>query len=310
MQEPLGVPKINPDESSSSSGEESEPPVQLPRRSRRASSITRAGNAALSLPSSIPTASAADPLPLEGTPSQTHLHQGKARKLALEEMNEHVRSLLVAAPAYPDGVGGRLAVAPSSSAAKPPTDPGSDAAGRSKRRRYRMVFDDEGLVAPVSGRKAARARGLPFGLEAVPDESDPTLLCVREVAPGGARTAGDVVARVKATPMVAGGREAVYSVLLGGGKGEGAEGELMAIRVSTHPTRLAAPREVQVVLLLGQEEEEEPAGADLREQGICGCVLRVRVYRPYSYVCVDDVEQMATTVVVWNLWLENAGHAS
>ncbi|CBN76936.1 hypothetical protein Esi_0024_0069 [Ectocarpus siliculosus] len=271
--EPLGVPKINPDDSSSSSGEESEPPVQLPRRSRRASSITRAGNAALSLSSSIPAASTADPVALEGASSQAHQHQGKARRLALEKMNESARSLLVAAPAYPDGVGGRLAVAPSSSVAEPPTNPASDAAGRSKRRRYRMVFDEEGLAAADSGRKAARAQGLPFGLEAVPDESDPTLLCVRELASGGASAAGDVVARVKATPTVAGGREAVYSVLLGGGKGEGAEGELMAIRVSTHPTRLAAPREVQAVLLLGQEEEEEPAGGELLEQGTCGVTV-------------------------------------
>ncbi|CAM9584892.1 unnamed protein product, partial [Ectocarpus sp. 8 AP-2014] len=270
--EPLGVPKIIPDDSSSSSGEESEPPVQLPRRSRRASSITRAGNAALSLSSSIPAASTADLVALEGASSQAHQHQGKARRLALEEMNESVRSLLVAAPAYPDGVGGRLAVAPSSSVAEPPTNPVSDAAGRSKRRRYRMVFDKEGLAAADSGRKAARAQGLPFGLEAVPDESDPTLLCVRELASGGASAAGDVVARVKATPTVAGGREAAYSVLLGGGKGEGAEGELMAIRVSTHPTRLAAPREVQAVLLLGQEEEE-PAGGELLEQGTCGLTV-------------------------------------
>ncbi|CAM9599390.1 unnamed protein product [Ectocarpus sp. 6 AP-2014] len=270
--EPLGVPKINPDDSSSSSGEESEPPVQLPRRSRRASSITRAGNAALSLSSSIPAASTADPVALEGASSQAHQHQGKARRLALEEMNESARSLLVAAPAYPAGVGGRLAVAPASSVAEPPTNPASDAAGRSKRRRYRMVFDEEGLAAADSGRKAARAQGLPFGLEAVPDESDPTLLCVRELASGGASAAGDIVARVKATPTVAGGREAVYSVLLGGGKGEGAEGELMAIRVSTHATRLAAPREVQAVLLLGQEEEE-PAGGELLEQGTCGLTV-------------------------------------
>ncbi|CAM9393900.1 unnamed protein product [Ectocarpus fasciculatus] len=269
--EPLGVPKINPDDSSSSSGEESEPPVQLPRRSRRASSITRAGNAALSLSSSIPTASAAGPLLLEGASSQAHQHQGKARRLASEEMNESVRSLLVAAPAYPDGVGGRLAVGPSSSVAEPPTNPGSDAAGRSKRRTYSMVFDGEGLAAGDSARKAARERGLPFGLEAVPDESDPTLLCVREVSSGGAGAAGDVVARVKATPTVAGGREAVYSVFLGGGKGEGVEGELMAIRVSTHPTRLAAPREVQAVLLLGQEGEA--VGGKLHERGTCGVLV-------------------------------------
>ncbi|CAN0388201.1 unnamed protein product, partial [Ectocarpus sp. 13 AM-2016] len=106
--------------------------------SRRASSITRAGNAALSLSSSLPAASTADP----GVSSQTHQHQGKARRLTLEDMNESVRSLLVAAPAYPDGVGGRLAVSPSSSVAEPPTKSGSDAAGRSKQRRYRMVFDD------------------------------------------------------------------------------------------------------------------------------------------------------------------------
>lgn len=172
-----------------------------------------------------------------------------------------------------------------------------------------MVFDEEGLAAADSGRKAARAQGLPFGLEAVPDESEPTLLCVREVASGGAGCIGPVVARVKATPTVAGGREAVYSVLLGGGKGEGAEGELMAIRVSTHPTRLAAPREVQAVLLLGQEEE--PAGGELHGQGTCGCVLSVRVYRPYrSYMSVDDAEQITTTVGVWNSWLENTGHAT
>ncbi|CAN0526505.1 unnamed protein product, partial [Ectocarpus sp. 12 AP-2014] len=267
--EPLGVPKINPNDSSSSSGEESEPPVQLPRRSRRASSITRAGNAALSLSSSIPAASVADPVALEGAPSQAHQHQGKARRLTLEDMNESVRSLLVAAPAYPDGVGGRL-VSPSSSVAELPTKSGSDATGRSKRRRYRMVFDDEGLATADSGRKGARARGLPFGLEAVPDESDPTLLCVREVVSGRVGCIGPVVARVKATPTVAGRREAAYSVYLGGGKAEGAEGELMAIRVSTHPTRLAAPREVQAVLLLGQEEKEEPAAGELHTQGTCG----------------------------------------
>lgn len=163
----------------------------------------------------------------------------------------------MAAPAYPGGVGGRLVTAFSSLTAGMSPLWGSDGAN-SNQKSYRMVFD----------RRAESQRGgsavgttevaeLPVGLVAVPDENDPTTLCVRELlfggdsAPGGGGSrAGSLVARIKAKQTATGSRESFYSVMLEQGKGERADAELMAVRISTHPTRLAAPREVQAVLLL------------------------------------------------------------
>lgn len=204
-------------------------------------------------------------------------------------MDESVRRLLVAAPAYPGGVGGRLVTASSSPTAGLSALWGSDAASN-KRKSYRMVFD--GKENPHRGETApglAEAAELPLGLEAVPDDSDPTLLCVRELSPGGdsatggggssaggSGVTGSVVARIEAKRTAAGSRESFYSVTLEPGKGERAGAELMAVRISTHPTRLAAPREVQAVLLLPPGGED--AGGKHRAQENSGWVsLRVSV---------------------------------
>lgn len=282
-QEPLGVPKINPDESSSSSGEESEPPVPLPRRSRRASSITRAGNAALSL-SNNPNTAAANPPPTAASAGSSVVSskpaEGAVRRVAVDDMDKSVRRLLVAAPSYPGGVGGRLVTDVSSSTAGMSSLWG----GGGKRKGYRMVFD--GKEASSRGgtpRELGQVAELPVGLEAVPDETDPTLLCVRELSSGGdggaggggnsvggSSTAGSLVARIKAKQTASGSRESFYSVMLEPGKGERAGAELMAVRISTHPTRLAAPREVEAVLLL--PPRGEGAGEKLHVQDDSGWV--------------------------------------
>eukprot|EP00903_Cladosiphon_okamuranus_P016208 g14956.t1 len=275
LTEPLGAPKINPDESSSSSGDESEPPVPLPRRSRRASSITRAG--ALSL-SNNPNIAVNNPSPTatsarSGVSSKPA--EGKVRRVAVNDVGDSVRWLLVAAPAYPGGVGGRLVTAFSSPDVGMSSSGGSDATSN-KRKSYRMVFDGKaessrGGTAPGLEELAK----LPAGLDAVPDENDPTILCVREFSSGGDSEArggvssvggsGRLVARVKAKQTASGSRESFYSVMLEPEKGGRAGAELMAVRISTHPTRLAAPREVQAVLLLPPRGEDAGGGNPAQE---------------------------------------------
>lgn len=271
--------------------------MQIPRRSRRASSITRAGNAALSL-SSKPSA-AASSVPLEAAPAGPSLPKnetanGKLRRIPFEDIDETVRRLLVASPAYPGGLGGRLTTALSASDA----GPRSGDAGKQPRKSYRVVLDgrkdaarrgEEEDEAAAAGR--AGASGHPLGLEAVPDETDPAVLCVRELGPvgagagagasggdGGGRGVGRVVARIKTSPTAAGGRESIHTVSLELGEGAGGEqpaGEVMALRVSTHPTRLAAPREVRAVLLLPPRGGDGQEGGHGQETG--GCVLFVHL---------------------------------
>lgn len=276
--------------------------MQLVRRNRRASSITRAGNVPLSLSSTKPSgaigaaaaasATNTSSLATAGENPASTSSDGRVRRLTVADMIESVKSLLLVSPAYPSGVGGRMAIDRSRPAAgSHPSTSGCDTAGN-KRKRYRMVFNDDtdkrhsasAEVEPTSSAAGqVRARtGLPVGLEAVPDEKDPTLLCVRELGPTGTGSgggdgsdggAGRVVARIKARPTVPGGRENIYSVVLAieaDGEGDGANGELMAVRVSTHPTRLAAPREVQAVLLLPRDGEGVGRGS--QAQGPSGWV--------------------------------------
>lgn len=300
-QEPLGVPKINPDDSSSSSGEESEPPVPLPRRSRRASSITRAGNAALSL-SNTPNTATTKPPPT-AAPAESSVSgkpaEGAVRRVAVDNMDKCVRRLLVAAPSYPGGVGGRLVTHFSSPTAGMSSLWGSDGTSN-KRKSYRMVFEGKG----ESGRgETPRGLGqvaeLPSGLVAVPDENDPTILCVRELlsggdggaggggsSVGGGGATGSLVARIKAYQTASGSRESFYSVMLEPGKGERAGAEMMAVRVSTHPTRLAAPREVQAVLLLPPRGEDAGRKDDAQDNSGWVC-LRVPVAFDTLFVCFE-----------------------
>lgn len=301
-QEPLGVPKINPDESSSSSGEEPEPPI--PRRSRRASSITRAGNAALSL-SNNPNI-AVTSLPLIATPAESSLNnkpdEGNVRQVTVNHMEKSVRRLFAAAPAYPGGVGGCLIAASSSPIATLSPLGGSDDT-TTKRKTYRMVFDGkEQSHRGGTGLGLAELAELPLGLEAVPDESDPALLCVRELSAGGnsaagggvssvdgSGAAGSLVARIKARRTAAGSRECFYSVELEPGKGGRAGAELMAVRISTHPTRLAAPREVQAVLLLPPRGKDAEGKQHAQENGgwvTSACLLR---YTP-MYICFEGIQ--------------------
>lgn len=288
IQEPLGVPKINPDESSSSSEEEPEPPVQLPKRGRRASSLARAGNAALSL-SNKPDVAAIATIPslaadsAVSNPARTTTDGGQVRLVAVEDT---FRRLLVAAPTYPSGVGGRLIAAVSSSSAAGLSGSG-DASKNNNRKRYRMVFDGkEEARHPLAGgpgEGGTVGEDLVLGLEAIPDENDPTLLCVRGLEPGETNAAGGagkgrIIARIKATPTVPGGRESIHRVLLEGGKGrQETVGELMAVRITTHPTRLAAPREVRAVLLCSPQGEGAGGKYQHQQNGGWVCFAYVRL---------------------------------
>lgn len=251
-QEPLGVPKINPDETSSSSEDESDVPI--PRGSRRMSSIFRAEQAALSLSKSVPPLAIAPTAPLgvggardaepflEQTPLGT-----RVRHLAMESLRGALRRLLIPTPGYPGGIGGRL------SSSRPLGPPSVD--GDTGYRNYKMVIDAKG-----PGQRAENVE-LPWGMEAVQEGVSGTLSIRGIVAPGpdSARTGGgggngggsssdlSAIARIVAMPTLAGSREANYSVVL---DGDGGGGEVMAVRITTHPTRLAAPRETRVVLLL------------------------------------------------------------
>lgn len=190
------------------------------------------------------------------------------KRLAVEGGKEGYRQrLLVAAPAYPRGVGGRLRAS---------GFPGGGTA--SKHARYRMTFDSTGLDGPHGAASAGRRGELPAGLEAVRDEKDgmSNVLYVREIgnsgpsdrasaaaAEGGRRS----IARIEpATPVAKGGREAAYSVVLLDGDGSGG-GELMAVRVTTQPTGSAAPREIRAVLLLPPPGEDRGTeGAELGDE--------------------------------------------
>lgn len=199
------------------------------------------------------------------------------RRVPVDDMDKSIRRLLAAAPSYPGGVGGRLVTDSSS----PTAGMSSLWGGDGKRKGYRMVFD--GKEASSRGgtpRELGQVAELPVGLEAVPDETDPTLLCVRELSFGGdggaggggnsVGAAGSLVARIKAKQTASGSRESFYSVMLEPGKGERTGAELMAVRISTHPTRLAAPREVEAVLLL--PPRGEGAGEKLHVQDDSGWV--------------------------------------
>lgn len=207
------------------------------------------------------------------------------RRVAVDDVGDSVRRLLVAAPAYPGGVGGRLVTAFSSPSGGMPSSRGSDGMSN-KRKSYRMVFDGKaessrGGTAPGLEQVAE----LPACLVAVPDENDPTILCVRELSSGGdseaggggksvggSVIAGNLVARIKAKQKASGSRESLYSVMLEQGKGGRAGAELMAVRISTHPTRLAAPRDVQAVLLLPPRGEDAEGKHPAQENGGWVCL--------------------------------------
>lgn len=192
--------------------------------------------------------------------------RGAMKRLTVEGGKEGCcLRLLVAAPAYPRGVGGRLSAS------------GSPEGGTaSKHGRYRMIFDSTGLDGPLGAAPAGIRGELPAGLEALRDEKDgmSNVLYVREIresgpsdrasaaaAEGGRRN----IARIEpATPAAKDGREAAYSVVLLDGEGSGG-GELMAVRVTPQPTGLAAPREIRAVLLLTPPGEER--GTEGAERG-------------------------------------------
>lgn len=201
---------------------------------------------------------------------------GAMKRLTVEGGKEgYYRGLLVAAPAYPRGIGGRLRASGS-----------PEGATANKHGRYSMTFDSTGPDGPRGAAPAARGTGreLPAGLEAVRDEKDgmSNVLYVREIGDSGpsdgtsaaaavAEGGRLVIARIEATtPAVKDGREAAYSVVLLDEDGGGG-GELMAVRVTTQPTGLAVPREVRAVLLLppppGEDGGTGGAGRGDEESG-------------------------------------------
>lgn len=301
-QEPLGVPKINTEETSSSSEEESEPSIPTPRCHRRMSSIKRAEQAALSLskpftPSVAPAPSPADSVITSGSGIKAQRSRGDewsfaeatgsaaaelvssaVRVLDLGSMEKRISRLLVTTPTYPSGVGGQLTtsvlpILPS------PDRKRQDRTSTAKKRRYRMIFDEERLTGqqPGVGIIVGEENGpvSPLCLEAVHAQDDRTLL-IREIvvsADGnpdrlkfegggdsggisGRGRSGQSIARIEEASTVPGGKGAAYRVLLqekweddGPAEG-GGNRELMAVTVGTHPTRMAAPREVRAVMLL------------------------------------------------------------
>lgn len=178
-------------------------------------------------------------------------------------MTDAVRQLFVASPAYPGGVEG---VITSSRSIEAGDGAGAGASSPSQRsslgrdagkQNFRMVFDKTLPVTPGRGPGMVEM-GLPVGLEATCDEKGGGLT-IRELrsaaGPGGAgdKGAGGIIARIEELPYVDGAGEAVYGVVLDEG---GGAGELMAVRVSKHPTRLTMPREVRAVLLLPSHRED------------------------------------------------------
>lgn len=178
------------------------------------------------------------------------------RRLSTATMNRSLKRILLGAPGYPNGIGGRLySSAP----------PGRASFSREHKaaRVYRLVFDGEasGLVTGVE----AAAMEMPLELEATRDDTSGALT-IRELTSSsyiggksssdenGNRNRGDIVARIDCSVQVAGGREADYSVVLVGCK---SEGEVMSVRVSAHPMTVEAPRETRAVLLLPQRSPEQ-----------------------------------------------------
>lgn len=264
-QVPLGAPATMPDEIPSSSDSQPETLSPIPQRNRRMSAITRAEQAALSL--SKPALSSNSP-PLMGgagaalgerekTPrNQSEKAAVGFSRTAMENFGEiSWRRYLTAAPVYPGGVGGRL----TASGLPGPPSPRSRL---TTQRSYRMLFESK--FEAEENTRQSQASDFTVELEAVMEASGGSSLCIRVA--GDVSTSPKTVARILEVQQSGGTegststREALYSVVLDGGKAEegssGAGGgrvggeELMAVRVSTHPTRLAVPREVQAVLVI------------------------------------------------------------
>lgn len=282
------------------------------------SSIARAEKAALSLsnnkqaPTPSPGVAAAavppmaniyvvgPPLSVAGVTNSTDasINRGEIKRVTVAGGKEGYprRLLLVAAPAYPLGLGGRL------SASRPPPGGGrgGGAPAANRRDHYRMIFDsfsrpggsqDAAATAAAGGGGEGGGGELPVGLEAVRDEKDGVShLYIREIIGNSGSSAGvsrhteggagrGMIARIETTPAAAkkDGREtaaAAYSVVLldADGSGSGA-GELMAVRVATttHPTTegglAAAPREVRAVILLTRPLSPTTTGEDAGRRG-------------------------------------------
>lgn len=258
----LDAPNVNSDEAPSSRGDKPEPPAPTLKHTRRMSSISRSEKDALAL--SKPAEPLAAPGPAQGShpvvaakasmDGATPAVDG-VRRVPTENMTGPIRQLFVTPPAYPGGIGGVITYSGSTPS---PGAPGTQS--------FRMVFDRSLPVTP--GRGAAMVEmELPVGLEAVREEKG-GVLSIRELLPVGsggvaASGAGGVIARIEALPPSVGGGagEAVYSVVLGE---NGGAAEMMAVKVSTHPTTLEAPREVRAVLLL-PPRPADPDGKNFAE---------------------------------------------
>lgn len=164
------------------------------------------------------------------------------RRLSAATMNDSLKRILLGAPGYPNGIGGRLySSAP----------PGRASFSREHKagQVYRLIFDGEASGSVT--RAEAAALGMPLELEATRDGTSGALT-IRELTSSsyiknGNRSRGNVVARIESSVQVAGGREADYSVILAGCK---SEGEVMSVRVTTYRMTMEAPRETRAVLLL------------------------------------------------------------
>lgn len=264
-QDPLGVPKINSDDASSPGGVKPEPPGPTTQPARSISSTSRADKDALYLSKPVKplvapdcSASGSDavvggPVPMEGaTPAA-----GGVRRVSTVNMTDTVRQLFVASPAYPSGVRGVMTSSRSTGAGASPPSHNSSLGREAGKHIFRMVFDKTLPVTPGRGAGMAEME-LPVGLEAVCDERGGGL-SIRELltatGPGGAETegAGGIIARIEALPSVGAAEEAVYCAIL---DQDGGAGEMMAVRVSKHPTKLSMPREVRAVLLLPPHRED------------------------------------------------------
>lgn len=273
-QAPLGSPVINPDEMSSSSDSEPETPRPIPQRNRRMSSIMRAERAALSLSKPAPPSTATTRGRTTDADKRESRVVGFTRIAASADKFGKLswRRYLASAPVYPGGVGGRFVCSG-------PQGAMFMSATKTTKTFYKMVFiekagEPELLEANTpEGSKTSRKVTPLIGLEAV-REGGEEVLCIRAV--GDVTTGNNIIARIiQARQPGTGGSgaaacEEIYSVVLKGGTDEAAEqggaggGEVMAVRVSTHPTRLAAPRQVHAILMLpdggsseGRKEEKE-----------------------------------------------------
>lgn len=204
----------------------------------------------------IPVVGAPAPAPMEGVSQAA----GGMRRVSTANMTDIARQLFVASPAYPSGVGGVITSSRSTGAWAPsPSLPVSSSGRETGKQSFKMVFDKTLPVTP--GREEATVEMLPVGLEAVCDENGGAI-SIRELLPSGsggvgAEGPGGVIARIEALRSAGGARGTVYSVILGE---DGGAAEVMAARVSSHPTRLAAPREVRAVLLLPPSHQEDSDG--------------------------------------------------